>query len=182
MQHARFFVIIVLLAVWGGFPAVAQQAPTAEPVNLPTPFTAEQIRDEWIPGLTLELLNKTPNGEQRQRWTVMAADTDGVDIELAVLAADGSVAGAPTVARNTWEELRDHAAFHASLAKRERTVATTALGEHAGWLYTVRDAEAGVVTEFFFADALPGAPLEMRVKGAGGVTVVEMLQVGRKRP
>ena len=96
IRSARSLTLALLAAAAAGL--VAQEAPAPPaPVNLPTPFTAEQIRDEWVAGLTLEMLRKTPEGEQLQRWTVKSADLEGADIEFAVLGADGTVAGEPRI-------------------------------------------------------------------------------------
>ncbi|MFN7941051.1 MAG: hypothetical protein U0X73_05605 [Thermoanaerobaculia bacterium] len=149
---------------------------------MPRPFTAEQIRDEFAPGTVIELTRRTPAGETRQRWTVVAADVGGVSIEYADLDATGHVDGTPKIERSTWVELRDHASFPADRSTREETRRDTALGDLSGWLYTVRDAAAGTVSELFFAASLPGPPVEMRVT-KDGKTVFEMTQrVHRKAP
>jgi hypothetical protein len=50
-----------------------------------------------------------------------------------------------------------------------------------GWFYTVRDNAHGTVTEYFFADSLPGAPVQLR-QTLDGKLVMEMEQVRRSRP
>jgi hypothetical protein len=65
----------------------------------------------------------------------------------------------------TWEELRLHARFPASRATRERHERETSLGRLEGWLYKVRSEEG--VTEFFFADDLPGPPVIYGRQGEG---------------
>lgn len=168
-------------------PPSAPSAPSAgagaeaEVEKLETPFTAEEIRDEWIEGFTLEVRMSSPEGELLQRWTVVAADAEGVDIEYATLDAAGAVVGEPQVRRAAWTELRDHASFEAASATREEARRATSLGELDGWLYTVRDEAAGTVTEFFFARSLPGAPVEMAVTRDGEV-LSTMSQVARRRP
>jgi hypothetical protein len=156
--------------------------PTPAPADiLPRPFTAEQIRAEMAPGFTAVLGRRTPEGESRQRWTVVAADAEGVEIEYAALDGAGRPTGEPRVAHSGWVELRDHATFPADRSTREEVTRDTALGRLDGWLYTVRDPDAGTVAEFFFAAAYPGAPVEMRVT-QGGETVMEMRQLERHRP
>lgn len=57
----------------------------------------------------------------------------------------------------------------------------TPLGELEGWLYTVSDPTTGTVTEFFFADGLPGAPVFVHVLKDG--EIVEIFeQIERVRP
>jgi len=55
------------------------------------------------------------------------------------------------------------------------------MGDLEGWLYTVDDPDQGTVSELFFADALPGAPVQMTVR-QGGQVVVELEQIARQRP
>jgi hypothetical protein len=152
-----------------------------DPTLLARPFTADQIREEWIVGFSLTLRRITPEGENTERWTVVRTDTEGAEIEFAVLDAAGNVAGEPRVARSKWVELRNHASFPAASASREEVVRSTPLGMLDGWLYTVRDDAAGSTTEFFFADSLPGAPVHMR-EMRGGEVVMELVQIERSRP
>jgi hypothetical protein len=152
-----------------------------DPTLLTRPFTAEQIREEWIVGFTLTMQRTTPEGENTERWTVVGADTEGAEIEFAVLDAAGNVAGEPRVARSRWVELRNHASFPAASATRKDVVRGSPLGMLDGWLYTVRDDAAGSTTEFFFADSLPGAPVHMR-EMRGEEVVMELVQIERSRP
>ena len=148
---------------------------------LPRPFTAAQIRDEWVVGFNLTLLRETRGTEEVQRWTVVAADLDSLDIEYVTLDADGDPVGEPAVRRSTWVALRDHATFPAASGTREDVARDTPLGTLDGWLYTVRDDERNTVTEFFFAKELPGAPVHMRSSSEGEV-VVELTQIERNYP
>ena len=150
------------------------------PQHLPRPFTAEQIRDEWVEGLTLVMRSVGPEGEARQRWTVVQADETGAVIEFAPIDSQGQAAGDARTERSTWTQLRDHATFSASSATREAVTRKTPLGTFEGWLYVVPDPEQGTVTEFFFANDLPGAPLEMRVSREGR-TLMELTQVSRSK-
>ena len=47
-----------------------------EPARLDTPFTAEQIQAEWVPGLTLTLHNRSAEDESWERWRVVSADEE----------------------------------------------------------------------------------------------------------
>jgi hypothetical protein len=148
---------------------------------LPTPFSAEEIRDEWIEGFQLIIERRSPSEERLERWTVMNVDEDGAVIEYAEIDAFGILCGEPIVKRSTWRELRDHASFPADRASRERVVRTTPLGDLDGWLYTVRDDESSTVTQFFFASALPGAPVEMEMLEDGKM-LLALEQLERFRP
>jgi hypothetical protein len=152
-----------------------------DPTILVRPFTTEQIRDEWVPGLRLLMRRTTPEGTRVERWTVIGADDEGVDIEYATISDDGTVDGEPPVERSTWIELRDHATFPAAQSTREWVARTTQLGDFEGWLYRVADASADTVQEFFFVPELPGAPVQMRIL-KGDTTIFELEQAARLRP
>ena len=160
----------------------AALSPDVERVEmLPTPFTAEQIRAEWAAGLRLTMRRWALTGERLERWRVVAADAEGVEIEHATVDADGSVVGEPVTRRSTWTELRDHASFSATVAARSRVTRSTALGELEGWLYAVTGPDAGMRSEYFFADSLPGAPVQMTA-WQDGQKVFELEQLERERP
>jgi hypothetical protein len=148
---------------------------------LELPFTADEIRAEWVPGLRILMRRSLPDRITAERWTVLAADDEGAEIEFATIADDGSVEGEPAVMRSTWAELRDHAAFPASRTTREWIGRSTALGDFEGWLYRVDDPDAATVQEFFFVPALPGAPVQMRILQEEE-TILELEQTARLRP
>lgn len=163
-------------------PAPAAPEASAESADtLETPFTAEQIRDEWIEGLTVTM-RRTSAGEARlERWRVVAADATGVDIEFAAVGDDGAVLGEPVTARSSWDELRDHASFPAAAASREWATRDTALGTFEGWLYRVSGEQPATIDELFFAATLPGAPVQMTTY-EDGEPVSGLEQVARTRP
>ncbi|MEJ2581484.1 MAG: hypothetical protein P8127_07595 [Acidobacteriota bacterium] len=189
MQNASKSILLVLCLAVGCGTGDVPKAPPAAPVDLdpadPTilkrPFTAEEIRDEWIPGLRILMRRTTPEGTQLERWTVMAADNEGAEIEYAMIADDASVDGEPQVKRSTWVELRDHASFPAARSSRDWVSRSTPLGDFEGWLYRVEDPEAAAVQEYFFVPDLPGAPVQMRIL-EGEITVFELEQTARLRP
>jgi hypothetical protein len=157
----------------------ARTAPVA--TLLEYPFSAEEIRNEWVVGFTLKVRRWTADAEAFETWTVVDADADGVDIESALLDPSGEPVSESAVQRSTWVQLRDHASFPADRATREAVTRDTPLGELGGWLYSVGDPSGGVVTEFFFADDLPGAPVTVHVlKDDAVVEIFE--QVERSRP
>ena len=169
----------VAAAPEASLPAPAPAPPPSE--FLEHPFTAEEIRDEWIPGFTLEVQMSSPAGDELQRWTVVGADAEGADIEYApsirwATSSAGRRSGAPPGPSSATTR-----AFPAANATRQEATRSTALGELDGWLYTVRGAAAGEVTELFFARSLPGAPVEMAVMKDGEV-VSGMSQIARRRP
>ena len=152
-----------------------------DPSILRRPFTAEQIRDEWVQGFNLLIRARRPESEAVERWTVVEADADGLVLEYARLNRAGEVFGDPRVERSTWVELRDHATYPAGSATIEEQTRDTPLGRLDGWLYTQRSPGEGLVTEFFFARDLPGAPIHM-ISRRDGEMVMEILQLERSRP
>lgn len=157
------------------------EATPGDPSLLPWPFTAEQIRDEWVAGLTLVMRTDSPEGGALERWRVVAADAEGAEIEFQQIDATGKAIGEPRAARSTWVELRDHASFPADRAIREEVTRDTALGELEGWLYLMPDEATGTVKELFFAHSYPGAPLQMRVL-KDGKPIMALAQIERQRP
>ena len=165
----------------------AEEAPAAAPAPaearqadyLEVPFTAEQIRDAWVPGLTLVLHFNHPDRQEWQRWTVVAADEEKAEIEYLPLDSQGQPAAPPQRAPSAWTDLRDHALFAAADAKRERTQRETAFGQLDGWLYEVRDPQAESMTRFFFADDLPGAPVWMETT-SGETVMLTVHQIARQ--
>jgi hypothetical protein len=160
-------------------PDVSRPDPPAD--RLPTPFTAEQIRDEWIEGFQLVMRRQDADGEHLERWRVVEWDSEGVSIESVSIDGLGELITEPTVQRSGWTELRDHASFPADRTTRNRESRQTLLGDFDGWLYTVEDSEQGTMSRFFFADSLPGAPVHFDVVKDGSV-LMELEQMERFRP
>jgi hypothetical protein len=179
--------LIVSLMVLGGCageaPTAGEAAAEVDPAVelLPHPFTPEQIRDEWIVGFRLTLRRGIDGTRSLERWTVVAADERDVEIEFAQLDPAGAVIGEPNVQRISWTDLRDHASFPAHKAERESATRETSLGTLDGWLYTVREDDQGTTSEYFFAQELPGAPVQMQTI-RGNTVVAELEQLERFRP
>lgn len=181
-----FGLTLLVIGCGGGDMSTEQTSPAlpgdpAEPEILEHPFTADEIRDEWVTGLILNVRRSDPEGTIFERWTVVNADEQGADIEYVTTDGGGNAIGEPRVENTTWVELRDHASFPAALSTRERVSRSTQIGDLDGWLYRVSDPETGTVQEFFFAEKVPGAPVQMRILD-GDNTVYELEQSMRMRP
>ncbi|MEZ5330878.1 MAG: hypothetical protein R2991_02235 [Thermoanaerobaculia bacterium] len=142
---------LVLLATTVVLPAAAEDF-------LPTPYTAEQIRDAWREGRRVTMRMETPSGTTVTRTTVVGWSAEAAEVAEETLDAAGDPVGEPEVTTSRWTELRDHARFPADRASRVRERRETPLGELEGWLYRVEGGDGGV-SEFFFADAYPGPPV-----------------------
>ena len=171
-----------LLAVLGCGGATGGDDPSpAAPASefLEVPYTADQIRDEWRPGFTLVLHFNFPDRQQWQRWTVVDADPEGAEIQYQELDDQGQPVAPPQRSRSSWAELRDHARFPTADARRERVTRATALGELDGWLYQVHEPKQETMTDFFFADELPGAPVWFE-SSSGGQVILTVHQIARQ--
>ena len=151
-----------------------------DPSLLRRPFTADEIRDEWIEGFRLLIRRTTPEGTSVERWTVLSADDEGAEIEYVTLDQDNNVSES-AVRTATWVELRDHASFPAATATREWITRSTGLGTYDGWLYRVSGDDGASVEEFFFVPSLAGAPIQMKIVN-GDQTIFELEQLARLRP
>ena len=188
MRRATPVVLIVLLFLPGcgngngrvEQPRVVVDLDPDDPSILMRPCSADEIRDEWIPGFRLLMRRTSSEGTQVERWTVVSADDEGAEIEFATIASDGSVEGESSIVRSGWTELRDHASFPAAHSTREWVSRSTALGDFEGWLYRVAEPDSAVINEFFFVPTLPGAPVHMRTI-EGDTTVFELEQTARLR-
>jgi hypothetical protein len=133
---------------------------------LPTPYTAEEIRDAWRVGFEVTTRVRAAEGETYSRTRVLEWTEEGFRMsEQAVDAAGASAGDEESFYSGTWVELRDHARFRTSSATRERVERDTPLGRLEGWIYRVRSDDGE--SEFFFADGLPGPPVDYAKTRAG---------------
>lgn len=126
------------------------------PGLLPTPFTADEIRDATGSGTTIRLLLEGPDGplgEHVNHFT--ETDAEGATLDRWDAADPKEVVSH----RVTWAELQGHAAFDAATT----SVSTVALSSPLGELTCRRyDTEDGV---FWFSIAHPGMPVQYESDG-----------------
>jgi hypothetical protein len=67
----------------------------------------------------------------------------------------------------TWEELRRHAEFPRALVTTREETVTLPAGTYDCVVYVVADAAAGETSTFYFAKAMPGAPVSFYTEKAG---------------
>lgn len=156
--------------------AIVPRLASADDEHLPTPYSAEQIRDAWQVGLTVVTHVWTPRGESTSHTIVTDWTEDQVSMIEQPLDDKGEAVGEPNPIKVSWIDLRDHARFPKAAATRERGTRTTPLGALEGWLYTMKHDETNQ-SEFFFADAFPGPPVVFLRRSDGEVIMrAEMIE------
>lgn len=139
------------------------------PGLLPTPFTADEIRQGCPDGRLIRLRIEADGqlvGFRTNRFS--AGDADGATLESQRFAADGTETGPPEADRVTWRQLQAHAAFPAASTTRLAETIETPLGMNECLRYTRVDGDE--VSTFWFARALPGMPIRFESEAGGRVT------------
>ena len=154
------------------------------PGLLPTPFTADEIRDATGTGKTIRILIEEPDGTRFERVNRFSdCDAEGATLERWRAILDGGVDGQVVSGRVTWLELQWHAAFPAE----RTTVAEETLELPMGRLECVRyDTREGDVTDapvesFWFARAFPGMPVRFESPTPAGIVRTTVLSVDLMR-
>jgi|GEM_PF-1152797 len=175
--------LVVLLLTWSAC-ASAYSAPLepSEPTGplAPRPHTAGELRDALQVGTTMRFKVESPSEVNEEHWFVSAADATGcitnkVYDEAGALVED---LGADTA---SWDELRDHASFPATMTQRSDSHVETPAGSFDTWLYVVTgQGPEGkpMASRFEFAKNLPGPHLSMSVESQGQL-VVRMTLIAR---
>lgn len=166
MRGARFG--LMNLAGMALAAACHADSPAPDSAMLPTPYSAEQIREAWRPGFRVEMRTIESGAETRSRMTVIAATAEAGTIRAEQLGASGEVSEPPREFTTKWSELRDHASFEAAKATRERAECHSQLGAMLGWRYSTT-SENGDALSMCFADATPGPPVEHETRREGAL-------------
>jgi len=157
---------LLLLITQACSAAALADASVPPPARLPTPYTAEQIRDAWQPGFQLEMRSSEAGVATVQRLTVVSATPETVTIRSESLGENGEAREPARESSAKWAELRDHASFEATKATRERAECHSRLGSLPGWRYATTTASGDALT-LCFADATPGPPVEYEKRREG---------------
>ena len=145
-----------------------------QPDHLPTPFSADQIRDGCPAGRTIHIREEAagePPTFRRLVFTEVGPET--AETESQSTDADGWPIGEPTHGTSTWLDLQRHASQPEDVTTVREVVLALPFGDMDCWLYVVRRPDAEL--RFWFAKALPGMPVQVEewVDGAlAGRTLV----------
>ncbi len=138
------------------------------PDDLPTPFTAAEIRGGCPPGRTLRYRLERADAEPEIRVTrYLDGDAEGASQESWLESTDGTVLAEPEAGRATWLELQEHASFPAATTVRTEEELTTPAGTFACWRYDRTDDDG--TWRFWFARGLPGQPVRFEHEVGGRV-------------
>ena len=150
------------------------------PDHHPTPFSAEQIRDAFMPGRIVrsEVVVGGEAPTVRVRRDVRA-DADAGVYAMSTEGPDGETIEAPEEGASTWLELQGHASMPIETTTIEPVTVDVPMGRFEGLLYTRVDGD--VVDRFWFATARPGAPLRME-RRVGGELVYSSTAIEERGP
>jgi hypothetical protein len=130
------------------------------PDHLPTPFSADQIRDACPVGRLIRIRETEPGRDPTFREVrYLAADPEGARQAFTPTDADGQPIGPSVERRSTWLDLQGHASQPADRTTCTETTVELGWGVEPAWLYVVRDEEGGAETRFWFAQRHAGMPV-----------------------
>jgi hypothetical protein len=140
------------------------------PPFLPTPYTAEQIREACPKGRTLEFAVTEDGHPPRVKRMVFVAVTDAeATVESTTLDKSGKVLEGPERSTAAWDELRRHAEFPVAETTTRDARTTVKAGTFDCRVYEVKGDE-GTLHTFHFARSLPGPPVLLEITRAGATT------------
>jgi hypothetical protein len=149
--------------------AGASPSPTA--AVLPTPYTAEQIRDASHVGRTYVFrVERAGQLATLHSITFTSVTPDAAELRTETRDEHGAITEGPTVSHAAWDELRRHAEFPRDATTVSHESITVPVGTFECTVYVVR-GEGGEVSHFYFARERPGPPVMFYVE-RGGVRVV----------
>lgn len=136
------------------------------PDELPTPFSAEEIRAACAPGRSnTYLVEKAGADPYLMRWEFVDGDDEWGESQRWTETPSGERRDEPASSRARWTEFQGHASYPAATTKVSPVALSIEAGEFECWLYTTE--EEGSTTRAWFARTLPGPPVRV-VEEAGG--------------
>jgi hypothetical protein len=150
------------------------------PDLLPTPFTADEIRDGCPAGRQTRVRVETTGEAPYERVSrFVDCDETGATIERSSVTADGRPLEQPQPARTSWADFQAHAGFPRERTTVARDVIETPLGRLECLRYAVQQ---GPATEtFWFDTSRPGMPVRV-VEERDGRVVDAWTMISDERP
>ena len=134
--------------------------------HLPTPFTADEIRDASRPGRTVRSLVVSAGAEPHVRvMRVVSSDADGGERDFWTETPDRRPLSDPEREQSTWLELQAHASMPADITRIHEETIVIPAGRYDCLRYTRADGE--MVDTFWFAKSAPGAPVRFEKRRGG---------------
>ena len=150
------------------------------PDHHPTPFSAAQIRDAFVVGREVRSLTVRAGAEPYVHVRRNAsADAETGVYEVWTETPEGERISEPEQGGSTFFELQGHASMPAAATTIEPVVIDIPMGRYDGLLYTRTDGET--IDTFWFATALPGAPVRME-KRVNGELVYSSTAIQERNP
>jgi len=148
------------------------------PDHHPTPFTADEIRSNWIPGRSVRSLVVRPGVEPFVRVTLaVSAAEEGGDSDNWTETPDGRRLTEPERGYSRWLELQGHASMPADMTTIDEETIEIPAGRFDCLRYTRVDGDA--VDTFWFAKTRPGAPVRFE-KRLGGELVLSSTMIDER--
>jgi hypothetical protein len=185
----RIYIIFIAIAVMAfistGAAAEKVNLPESnrmKPDHLPTPFTAEQIR-ESCKGRKIKLLSETPGKPNSyQVFEFRQGDAEKADFDVSLLDAQGKQMGQKQPVQPPWKALQGHASYPKATTTLTREKKTTSAGAFDCWLYTTTETKEGKthVSRFWFARSMPGPPILLTTEIDGKIAFkMTMVETGK---
>lgn len=150
------------------------------PGLLPTPFTADEIRDAASGGKTIRILVEEPDGTTVHRVNRFRdLDAEGATLERWTSGPTGIVQGEIASSRVTWRELQGHATFRAEQTTLSSETLELPIGSVDCLRYEVRDSADAEPDVFWFATAHPGMPVRFESPTDAGVQRTTVVRIER---
>ena len=145
-------------------PGAEAEATPGEAGFAPPPFTAEQIRDATPSGRSYRYAIQENGAPATVEIVFTEVGPEDAVMERRTLDASGAVVDSATE-RATWAELVGHASYPSEVTEISDATITTPAGTYDCLLYKVTNVQQGqtLVSNVYFARALPGAPVKMDV-------------------
>jgi hypothetical protein len=148
--------------------------------DLPTPFSADEIRQGCPPGRTVRtLVVRAGQDPYVHVARFLTGDEDGGDQEFWNETPDGNRLTETETGHSAWRELQGHASMPADRTTVTEEEIEIPAGRFACLRYTRTD-EDGVGT-FWFAKSAPGMPLKFE-RQVEGTTVFSSTTLSDERP